>query len=202
MVSRIVGLDLGQARDYTAIAVLTRRVVSGGRPVYAVPYLERPPLGLTYPEIVARVVALARRPELRGAVWVADATGVGRAVADHLAEAMRGVPGIRLLPVTIAAGGRATKDPVNGWLRVPKREIVGALKAVLASRRLSVARSLHEAETLVSELEAFRVKVTASANETFGAWRERDHDDLVLATALAAWAGEVEMLYVGPVEVT
>lgn len=42
----------------------------------------------------------------------------------------------------------------------------------------------------MAELEAFRVKVTASANETFGAWRERDHDDLVLATALAAWAGE------------
>lgn len=54
---------------------------------------------------------------------------------------------------------------------------------------------------LVAELEAFRVKVTASANETFGAWRERDHDDLVLATALAAWAGELALPYEGPVGV-
>jgi hypothetical protein len=42
----------------------------------------------------------------------------------------------------------------------------------------------------VQELLAFRVKVAASANETFEAWRERDHDDLVLAVAVAAWTGE------------
>jgi hypothetical protein len=41
-----------------------------------------------------------------------------------------------------------------------------------------------------TELLAFRAKVTASANETFEAWRERDHDDLVLAVATAAWVGE------------
>ena len=29
-----------------------------------------------------------------------------------------------------------------------------------------------------------------SGNETFESWRERDHDDLVLAVALAAWLGE------------
>jgi hypothetical protein len=43
---------------------------------------------------------------------------------------------------------------------------------------------------LVQELGAFRVKITASANETFEAWRERDHDDLVLAVAMAAWVGQ------------
>jgi hypothetical protein len=50
----------------------------------------------------------------------------------------------------------------------------------------------------VQELLAFRVKVTASANETFEAWRERDHDDLVLAVATAAWVGErvTQRLYV------
>ena len=36
-------------------------------------------------------------------------------------------------------------------------------------------------------LEAFRVKITEAANETFGAWREGQHDDLLLAVALAAW---------------
>ena len=33
------------------------------------------------------------------------------------------------------------------------------------------------------ELQQFRVKITAAANETFEAWWERDHDDLVLALA-------------------
>jgi hypothetical protein len=46
------------------------------------------------------------------------------------------------------------------------------------------------AATLVEELLAFQVRVTAAANETFGAWREGRHDDLVLAVAVAAWAGE------------
>jgi hypothetical protein len=50
----------------------------------------------------------------------------------------------------------------------------------------------------VKELESFRVKITASAHETFEAWRERDHDDLVLAVALAAWVGQqgVQQLWV------
>jgi hypothetical protein len=43
---------------------------------------------------------------------------------------------------------------------------------------------------MLQELMNFRVKVAASANETFEAWRERDHDDLVLAVANAAWVGE------------
>jgi hypothetical protein len=32
-----------------------------------------------------------------------------------------------------------------------------------------------------------RVKITASGNEQYGAWREGEHDDLVLAVALACW---------------
>ena len=36
----------------------------------------------------------------------------------------------------------------------------------------------------------FRVKVTAARHEVFQSWREGQHDDLVLAVALAAWLGE------------
>ena len=32
-----------------------------------------------------------------------------------------------------------------------------------------------------------RVKVSASGHESFAAWREGTHDDLVLAVALACW---------------
>jgi hypothetical protein len=53
---------------------------------------------------------------------------------------------------------------------------------------------LAHAETLETELQNFRVKITAAANETFGAWRERDHDDLVLALALAVWHAEKQPL--------
>jgi hypothetical protein len=73
---------------------------------------------------------------------------------------------------------------------VPKKELVSVLQVLLQSKRLQVARALPMAAVLVKELECFRVKFTPSANETFEAWRERDHDDLVLAAALAAWVGE------------
>ena len=35
-----------------------------------------------------------------------------------------------------------------------------------------------------------RVKITSHDNETYEAWRERDHDDLVLSMGMAAWVAE------------
>jgi hypothetical protein len=67
---------------------------------------------------------------------------------------------------------------------------VSVLQVLLGNRRLRVAEGLAEARTLQRELEAFKVKLTAAGNEQFESWRDRDHDDLVLAVALAAWAAE------------
>jgi len=44
---------------------------------------------------------------------------------------------------------------------------------------------------LVKELENFKVKVNIqTAHDSYEAWRESDHDDLVLALALACWWAE------------
>ena len=40
----------------------------------------------------------------------------------------------------------------------------------------------------VAELEAFRVTLTAKGRDTYAA-RSGEHDDLVLAVALAVWGG-------------
>jgi hypothetical protein len=61
---------------------------------------------------------------------------------------------------------------------------------LLQSCRIKVARALPDAALLVKELENFKLKVTESAKETFEAWREGDHDDLVMACATAAWEAE------------
>jgi hypothetical protein len=53
-----------------------------------------------------------------------------------------------------------------------------------------VALYVHEAAILVRELQQFQVKITMSASETFGVWRDGQHDDLVLAVALACWWAE------------
>ncbi len=73
---------------------------------------------------------------------------------------------------------------------MPKRDLVSVLQVLLHSGRLKVAARLPEAELLRSELVNFRVKITPAANESFGAWREGEHDDTVLAVGLACWAGE------------
>jgi hypothetical protein len=191
-----VGLDLGQARDFSALVVLSRVVGSEyqrsehgpAKPPYELPYLTRFPLGTPYPDIVATVTTLLLTPELRGALLVVDDTGVGRAVSDMFRVALQRVEHPWFIPVTITSGRRIT--PSDGGYHVPKKILVRALQTVLQTQRLRIARALPEAELLMKELQNFRVRVTAAANETFGEWREGQHDDMVLATALAAWAGE------------
>jgi hypothetical protein len=73
---------------------------------------------------------------------------------------------------------------------VPKKELVSTLQVLLAARRLQVAPTLAEAPTLVRELSSFQVKVTRTTHETFGSTGDGQHDDLVLALAVAVWSAE------------
>ncbi len=57
---------------------------------------------------------------------------------------------------------------------------------------MKIAAALPEAETLLRELEGFRVRISAAGHDTYGAWQDGAHDDLVLAVALACWYGEHE----------
>ena len=62
---------------------------------------------------------------------------------------------------------------------------------MLQNGQLKIAEGLSLRETLVKELLNFRVKINIStAHDSYEAWREGDHDDLVLSVALGCWAGE------------
>jgi three-Cys-motif partner protein len=65
---------------------------------------------------------------------------------------------------------------------------------LLETDRLKIAEALPMAERLVRELLAFRVRITSSGSDAYGAWRERSHDDLVLAVGIAVWISEHESL--------
>jgi len=55
------------------------------------------------------------------------------------------------------------------------------VQIALQSGHLKIAEELALAETLRKELPSFRIKVNIStAHESYEAWREGDHDDLVL----------------------
>ena len=182
----VAGLDLGQTADFSALAILEIDD-AGAEPTYTMKSLERFKLGTSYVAIVRQVAEWYTRPPLANSLLAVDQTGVGRAVVDLMLAHPAAL--WDLIPITITAGHQVTANP-DGSRHVPKKDLVGALQVLMQSGRLTFSRKLKEVATLVKELENFKVKITTAANETFGAWREGQHDDLVLAAALAAWIGE------------
>src|ERR671920_1845272 len=115
-----VGLDLGQANDYTAIAV-----VEAAAGDLHVRHLERFRNSL-YPDVADRVEALMESPQLKGkASLVIDATGVGPAVTDIFTKRGRSFKAVKI------TGGDAESRGDRGTYRVPKRNLVSALQAAL-----------------------------------------------------------------------
>jgi hypothetical protein len=185
----IAGLDLGQVNDPTALAILERPRIhnlSDPPPVYAARFLHRFPLGSSYPAIVAGLQEILTHPELNQCeVFLAvDKTGVGAPICDMVRPIFP-----HLAAISITAGEQASAGPTG--FCVPKRLLAATVQQLLQTRRLLVAQSLPQAQQLKSELQNFKVKINlATGNESFEAWREKDHDDLVLAVAMAAWLGE------------
>ena len=194
-----VGVDLGQAHDPTAIAVvetevLTRCFYDGLNPEprqvpegveHRVRHLERLPLGMAYPLQVAHVRGLMMAPELRtgDAELVVDETGVGKPVCD-LFEA----EGLKPVRVMITGGMEETRAGARSH-RVPKITLVSRLQAALHAKELKLSPELRELQALQQELSEFRMRHTAAGSAVFGA-REGRHDDLVLALAIAVWRAQ------------
>jgi hypothetical protein len=186
-VSFFVGVDLGQSRDYTAVVVAEKvEPEDGGDYELHVRHLERF-RDVLYPDVAERTKKLMATPELRSRTALAvDATGVGAAVVDMLRKS-----GLAFDAVTITGGDTESRGATYSDWRVPKRDLIGGLQVLFQSGRLRIASRLQHAETLKKELLNFRVKVNISTgHDSYEAWREGDHDDLVLATALAAWKAE------------
>jgi len=112
----------------------------------------------------------------------ADATCVGRPVVDLLRRANLGCA---LWPVLITGGH--TESSGQGFYHVPKRDLIIGLQVLLQRGALQIAAGLAHGEALVREMAEMRVRVTGEGREQYGVWREGEHDDLVLAVALACW---------------
>jgi hypothetical protein len=188
-----VGVDFGQSKDFTAIAVVERAETKGAwdgarfawRKVVSLRlrYLERIALGTQYPDVVERVVHVTQSRELAGRCRLAvDGTGVGRPVVDLLRRAR---PGCTLMPVNITGGLKQTEE--GGYYGVPKRDLILGLQVLLQRKVLRIAAGLEHSADLLKEMGAMQVKITLSGHEQFEAWREGTHDDLVFAVALACW---------------
>jgi hypothetical protein len=217
---RIVGVDLGQQRDPTAITVIERGYVpaelgklynarwldalgykryAAREPVkleYHVRHLERPALGTSYVDVVERIIELLKSLGDEELVLAVDMTGVGRPVADILKcqlEEWLEADKSRYLHAAwiIITGGDSVTKAEGGGLRVPKRDLASAPLVLMQNKQLKIAEGLQLAPVLKRELLNFKVKINiATGHDSYEAWREGDHDDLVLAVALACWTGE------------
>jgi hypothetical protein len=195
-----IGIDIGQKVDPTALAVLQRDERGDGEHFVA-RFLERLPLGTSYPdvatrlqEIVANVQTVAPRPsgwplsmpppQPRIAIY-ADATGVGLPVVDVLREG-----GLRVVACTFTHGQRRTVEGER--VTIGKAWLVSRLQALLQTERVHLPPT-DEARMLAQELLDYEIDVDEEGDAKFGAFKVGTHDDLVTALGLAAqppaWRG-------------
>lgn len=201
----VLGLDLGQKNDYSAIcAIEIRQKYSpvksppytvntrygeyelDGEPFYLVKHLHRWPLGTPYPDIVkdtGNLMSKLKDREQVGVTLIIDSTGCGNPVFDMFREAR-----IQATGISIHGGSSVTRE--GKIFHVPKRDLVAVLVKLYQSDRITVSGKLPEHKTLNAELLNFRVKISDSGHDTYSAWRERDHDDIVLSVAVACWVAE------------
>lgn len=194
----IVAADLGTLQDFTAITVyeeLSRysyrqtaqdvaRGMDGEKIIeryYAMRHLDRLPQRISYVAIANEIAGLMQSPALAGqAELVVDATGVGRPMVDMLVERK-----LNPTAITITRGKSVTHE--GNEYHVPKIDLATALQVGFATRRIVIAKGLPLVPAFMREVENFKVKITTAGNDTYEAWREKDHDDLVLSAAMGIW---------------
>jgi hypothetical protein len=192
----ILGLDLGQSQDYSALVLIERIPPQRDETPMQVPvvvpshlhvrYAHRWQLGTSYVQVAKDVATRLNRAPVNGAgKLIVDRTGIGQAVVDFL----RGM-GLKPVPVHVHGGSELTAGSRGGW-NCPKRDLVGAVEILLQQGRLEFAKRMPLMPALLQELTTFRAKINdITAHDSYSAWREQDHDDLVFALALAVWWGE------------
>lgn len=185
-----LGLDLGKLRDFTALAAVEELGPTpwgGGEGELAVRYLERAALGTPYIRIVERVAAVSRELVLRDRCHlVVDGTGVGDPVEELLRAANGGWRGITAVAITGGDQARqASGYGVGERWNVPRRTLLSGLQVLLEKGKLKIASKMPESRALVRELIRMR-SGTGGKGEPDDSGHA-DHDDLVMAVALACW---------------
>jgi phage FluMu gp28-like protein len=197
-----LGLDLGQKRDFSALALVQReeqRLAWLPIPTTLnIRHLERIPLGTPYAQVIHRVARLITHPSLQFQTQIiVDATGVGAPVVEALrTESRRGAWGAPITAVTIT-GSETANGSGNNWT-VPKKDLLGGLQVLLDHGDLTIPRKLKEAPTLVRELKEIRRHQSSTGRITMGADAPGQHDDLAIAVALACWKAQTKKNTFGP----
>src|SRR5271167_2432584 len=174
-----IGVDLGKKRDPATVAIVEKQVY----PELLLRHLERMPLGTPYTAVVERLKEIVAHEELAGQCHVTvDATSMGEPVVDLIRSSRLGC---ELTAVTMTGGERERFDG-RGW-NVPKQNLISTVQVLLEQNELKIARGLREAGQLVKELTDMRAVIRPGGRLRLGADGCGEHDDLVIAVALACW---------------
>ncbi len=184
------GLDLGQSKDYSAFCTIERSGTCIENFIYQCRFLHRWELKTRYTDIVADVLKWTNSPTVtknvqHRTILAVDQTGVGAGVVDLFRRSeMRS----KLVPIMITAGSQITKDSYS--IKIPKRELVGAVAVALQNHTLRISPELALSDMLLKEIERLNVNTTDAGHTGFGAamdWRVGNNDDLVLSVSMALW---------------
>lgn len=187
-----IGVDIGQKRDPTALAVAEvehRRRGQASQPKeshYLIRFLERLPLGTPYPEVarhIARVCQQVRRRTGKRPILYVDATGVGQPILDLLNGAAIEVEST--WAVYFTRGEKRREFSAERRITLGKAFLVNRLQALLQHQRIHLPKGHREAGALIRELLDYEIRVGENAAAKFGAFRSGTHDDLVTALGLA-----------------
>src|SRR5579883_3336834 len=159
----ILAVDLGQAIQPTAMAVIeqqTERTTGWGADTTALRlrHLERLTLDAGYPKLIERIRSLLgeldKQDQAGKSDLVLDITGTGRAVGELIRQR-----GLEPYTVTITAGSGEMQSPddIRDW-RVAKVDLIGGLQVAYQMQRLKVARDLNLVQTLLEELQTFKLR--------------------------------------------
>jgi hypothetical protein len=208
-----IGLDIGQASDPAALAVvgmdeypvssLALNAKSKRKEMrFDVIWLEEFPLGTEYRVIVERVKFIMEQEDPminNNCRLVMDFGQVGRAVREMFQE-------VGITPVCInilgSMAGESRRTSVG--YNVPKVDLVSVLHVAFSFGQIKIAENIkgiddrNMSNRLMDELGAFKMKLTKANNMTFEAATESMHDDLVIAVAIACWYLEETALVIIP----
>ncbi len=186
-----IGADLGRDRDHSAFADASKvtRVLPEVDPatrahrklhLLELNHIEQIPSGVRYTRVMKRLAFIVRNlnhrtPPGYNPVSIhlsLDAAGPG-SLATDLVRTM----GLRINfhPIVIT-GGEGSHTLKSGSTSVPRKVLLSTLRFLLETENLEIAPNLRHSDTLLREFAGARASGTKAK-----------HDDLVIATALAAW---------------
>jgi hypothetical protein len=197
----VVGIDIGQQRDPTAIAVAEYlKRPREDRPerdewYFPIRHLERLPLGTDYPVVAARVVEVVANIQERARRHeestprinvVVDATGVGRPVVDIVRVPLKDLH-VPLTDATFTYGENLVGEVgrYGQSMSIGKAYLVSRLQALFQTGRVQLPANHPEAAALTKELLDYEIRVDPEGSDKYGAFKTGAHDDLVTALGLS-----------------